>query len=81
LITIRGVKVTEDDLTAIAAGLGYEFKGNEKAEFTTLLAATCNAMQFVEEMDGLISMSELMLEILTSFRLSTRTPLQFNTER
>ena len=52
MIVIRGIKVTEDDLTAIAAALGYEFKGDEKADFTTLLAATCNAMQFVEEMDG-----------------------------
>jgi len=48
----RGVKVTEEDLAAIAEKYGYKFKGNEKAEFTTLLAATCNAMQFVSEMDG-----------------------------
>ncbi len=31
---------------------GYKFKGNEKSEFATLLAATCNAMQFVHEMEG-----------------------------
>jgi amidase len=43
----------EDDLVSIANKYGYEFKGNEKAEFTTLLAATCNAMQFVSEMDGM----------------------------
>jgi amidase len=48
----RGIKVTGEDLSAIAKKYGYEFKGNEKAEFTTLLAATCNAMQFVSEMDG-----------------------------
>ncbi|CAG8961663.1 hypothetical protein HYFRA_00006200 [Hymenoscyphus fraxineus] len=45
------VNVTEDDVSKIAAKYGYEFKGNEKAEFTTLLGATCNAMQFVAEMD------------------------------
>jgi amidase len=56
---LRGVKVTEDDLSAIASKLGYEFKGNEKAEFTTLLAATCNAMQFVEEMEGYTPTSDL----------------------
>jgi amidase len=48
-----GVKVTEDDLANIAEKYGYEFKGNEKAEYTTLVAATCNAMQFVAEMDGI----------------------------
>jgi amidase len=53
---LRGIKVTEKDLAAIADKYGYEFKGNEKAEFTTLLAATCNAMQFVSEMDGLFCM-------------------------
>ncbi|KAH6676522.1 putative amidase [Halenospora varia] len=47
----EGIIVTEDDLSAIAKKYGYEFKDNEKAEFTTLLAATCNAMQFVSEMD------------------------------
>jgi amidase len=51
------VKVTEEDLAKIANKYGYEFKGNEKAEFTTLLAATCNAMQFVSEMEGIISFS------------------------
>jgi amidase len=48
------VKVTEDDLIAIAEKYGYEFKDNEKSEYTTLLAATCNAMQFVSEMDGML---------------------------
>lgn len=48
----RGIKIQEEDLVAIAERYGYNFKGNEKAEFTTLLAATCNAMQFVNEMDG-----------------------------
>lgn len=52
LILRRGVNVTESDLAAIAAKVGYELKGNEKTEFTTLLAATCNSMQFVAEMDG-----------------------------
>lgn len=45
------MNVTENDVSKIAAKYGYEFKGNEKAEFTTLLGATCNAMQFVSEMD------------------------------
>ena len=54
------MKVTEDDISAIALKLGYEFTGNEKAEYTTLLAATCNAMQFVQEMDGKdVSMDEV----------------------
>jgi amidase len=39
-------------LDSIAEKYGYIFKDNEKAEYTTLVAATCNAMQFVAEMDG-----------------------------
>lgn len=49
----RGVNITENDLAVIAEKYGYEFQGNEKADFTTLLAATCNAMQYVAEMDGM----------------------------
>jgi amidase len=59
---LRGVKVTEDDLVAIAEKYGYEFKDNEKAEYATLLAATCNAMQFVSEMDGMLCKDFLHLE-------------------
>ncbi|KAE8447685.1 hypothetical protein EG329_010491 [Mollisiaceae sp. DMI_Dod_QoI] len=47
----EGINITEDDLTAVVTKFGYEFRDNEKAEYTTLLAATCNAMQFVSEMD------------------------------
>ncbi|KAF4631907.1 hypothetical protein G7Y89_g6222 [Cudoniella acicularis] len=47
----EGIKITEDDLSAIAEKFGYEFKGDEKVEYTTLLAATCNAMQVVSEME------------------------------
>jgi len=45
------VKVTEDEVAVIANKYGYIFKDNEKEEFTTLVSATCNAMQFVAEMD------------------------------
>lgn len=55
----RGVKVTQDELAAIAEKYGYEFKDNEKAEYTTLLAATCNAMKLVSEMDGIQAMPHL----------------------
>lgn len=47
----EGVHVTEEEVSVIAAKYGYEFKGNEKAEFTQLLAATSNALQFVSEME------------------------------
>jgi hypothetical protein len=69
-----GIKITEDDLAAIAEKYGYEFKGNEKAEFTTLLAATCNAMQFVSEMDGLFYsyFVNAFKSSLTFHRLSAR---------
>ena len=40
-------------MAAIAEKYGYIFKDNEKAEYTALLGATCNAMQFVSEMDGI----------------------------
>lgn len=43
--------MTEDEVAVIANKYGYIFKGNEKEEFTTLVSATCNAMQFVAEMD------------------------------
>ena len=47
----EGVKITEDDLTAIGEICGYDFQGNEKAEYATLIGATVNAMQFVLEME------------------------------
>jgi amidase len=49
-------------LATIAEKYGYEFKDSEKAEYTTLLAATCNAMQFISEMDGTLCKSFIHAE-------------------
>ena len=65
--------MTEDDLAAIAEKWGYDFKDNEKAEYTTLLAATCNAMQFVSEMDGMFCTSYIRIKVILPIpRLPTR---------
>jgi hypothetical protein len=70
-------------LAAIAEKYGYEFKDNEKAEYTTLLAATCNAMQFVSEMDGPFNTISIynLKHALTLHRLPARTELGIDATR
>lgn len=48
----REVQVTGEELEEIAAKWGYKFKEGEREQYTTLLAATCAALKFVDEMEG-----------------------------